>query len=79
MRAAMLHGDADGRVSGSSSVSRVPMPVFVVGGLALVKLALHLATNGQYGYHRDDLIQAEIEVSATDPAACAAGRRRCVS
>jgi 4-amino-4-deoxy-L-arabinose transferase-like glycosyltransferase len=31
------------------------MPVFVVGGLALGKLALHLATNGQYGYHRDEL------------------------
>jgi hypothetical protein len=27
------------------------MPVFVVGGLALGKLALHLATNGHYGYH----------------------------
>jgi 4-amino-4-deoxy-L-arabinose transferase-like glycosyltransferase len=31
------------------------MPVFVVGGLALAKLVLHLATNGQYGYHRDEL------------------------
>ena len=36
-------------------MSRVPMPAIVVGGLALAKLALHLATNGQYGYHRDEL------------------------
>jgi len=31
------------------------MPVYAVGALALGKLALHLATNAQYGYHRDEL------------------------
>jgi hypothetical protein len=34
---------------------RVPLPMAVIAALALAKLALHLATNAQYGYHRDEL------------------------
>jgi len=29
--------------------------LYIVAGLALAKLAVHLLTNGQYGYHRDEL------------------------
>jgi hypothetical protein len=39
----------------STLTPRVPVPVFAIGALALAKLAVHLATNGQYGYHRDEL------------------------
>ena len=34
---------------------RVPAPIFAIIALALAKLALHLGTNGLYGYHRDEL------------------------
>jgi hypothetical protein len=33
----------------------VPVPLAAVGALACLKLAVHLLTNGQYGYHRDEL------------------------
>jgi hypothetical protein len=32
-----------------------PLPALAVAALALAKLSVHLLTNGQYGYHRDEL------------------------
>ncbi|MGA8522757.1 MAG: hypothetical protein WB807_06870, partial [Candidatus Dormiibacterota bacterium] len=41
------------------STARSPSPStserLIVGGLAVAVLALHLATNGLYGFHRDEL------------------------
>jgi hypothetical protein len=35
--------------------SLTPLPALAVAALALAKLSVHLLTNGQYGYHRDEL------------------------
>src|SRR5260370_950914 len=35
--------------------SLTPLPTLAVAALALAKLGVHLLTNGQYGYHRDEL------------------------
>jgi hypothetical protein len=40
---------------GPALAPRVPVPTFAIAALALAKVALHFATNGQYGYHRDEL------------------------
>jgi Ferritin-like len=38
-----------------SGACRVAVSTAVIAGLAVAKLALHLVTNAQYGYHRDEL------------------------
>jgi 4-amino-4-deoxy-L-arabinose transferase-like glycosyltransferase len=50
---------SDGQPAGAAleiaADAPAPLPILAVGALALGKLALHLATNAQYGYHRDEL------------------------
>ena len=48
-------------------IAHGPSPTaYVIAGLALAKLVVHLLTNGQYGYHRDELYYL---ASANHPAA----------
>src|SRR5580700_5056755 len=47
--------DAMGTLFGTNVFRRLRSEPLIVGGLAVGVLALHLATNGIYGFHRDEL------------------------
>ena len=54
-RGASLGPQSDLPDGSAVSPVSVPVPLAAVGALACAKLAVHLLTNGQYGYHRDEL------------------------